>query len=158
MASQEPDTEELLTQARQGDSSAADRLLARHRDRLRQMVMLRMDPRLHKRFDPSDVVQESLATAHKRLPKYLSEQPLPFYVWLRQIAWNHLVDLHRRHVQAERRSVTREHPWDIALSDQSALKLADRLPATVSSPSRRLLRAELSQAAALLSEGTKNAQ
>jgi RNA polymerase sigma-70 factor (ECF subfamily) len=103
------------------------------------MVAVRADPRLAARVDPSDVVQEALAEAAAKLDGYLRTRPLPIYPWLRQIAQERLIDLHRRHVQAHRRSVTREEP---ALPDQSALALAERLFARHSSPSARLHRSE----------------
>src|SRR5438093_9616573 len=102
------DTEQLLERAAGGDAVARDQLLQRHRDRLKRMVAVRADPRLAARVDPSDVVQETLAEAAARLDAYLRTRPLPFYPWLRQIAQQRLIDLHRRHVQAGRRSVMRE--------------------------------------------------
>jgi RNA polymerase sigma-70 factor (ECF subfamily) len=134
------DTEHLLDQVAHGDASARDCLLQRHRDRLKRMVAVRADPRLAARVDPSDVVQETLTVAAAQLDAYLRERPLPYYAWLRQIAEQRLIDLHRRHVQARRRSVTREEPP--ALPDQSALALAERLFSRHSSPSARLHRVE----------------
>jgi RNA polymerase sigma-70 factor, ECF subfamily len=134
------DTELLLKQAAGGDAAARDRLLQRHRERLKRMVAVRADPRLAARVDPSDVVQETLAEAAANLDAYLRDRPLPFYPWLRQIAQERLIDLHRRHVQARRRSVTREEA--AGLPDRSALVLAERLFAPHSSPSARLHRAE----------------
>jgi RNA polymerase sigma-70 factor, ECF subfamily len=101
----DPDTEELLNQAAAGDTQARGRLLERHRDRLRRMVALRLDRRLASRIDPSDVVQDSLAEAAGRLSDYLRERPLPFYPWLRQLAWAKIVDMHRRHVHAHERTL-----------------------------------------------------
>ena len=40
--------------------------IARYRDRLRRMVKLRLDRRLHGRVDPSDVLQEAYLDAAKR--------------------------------------------------------------------------------------------
>jgi RNA polymerase sigma-70 factor, ECF subfamily len=57
------DTDWLVEQARLGDAEARTGLMERHRARLRQMVSLRLDPRLAARVDPSDVVQEALAAA-----------------------------------------------------------------------------------------------
>jgi RNA polymerase sigma-70 factor (ECF subfamily) len=139
----EPDTEGLLEQAAGGDPSASQELLARHRQRLRQMVGVRLDRRLAARLDPSDVVQEVLLEAHQKLGEYLRERPLPFYPWLRQLAWDHLVALHRRHVRAGKRSVSREEASGLPLPDESALDLACRLLARQSSPSRQAVRAEL---------------
>src|SRR5438874_11870195 len=100
-----PDTDALLAQAAAGDADARGRLLGRHRERLARMVACRLDRRLLARIDPSDVVQEVLVEADRKLERYLSDRPLPFYPWLRQLAWEHLVTLHRRHVRAQKRSV-----------------------------------------------------
>src|SRR5262245_56045129 len=54
MAPAPPDTDVLLDRAQSGDGGARSALMARHRDRLRRMVALRLDPRLAARVDPSD--------------------------------------------------------------------------------------------------------
>ena len=143
MGFDDPETEALLRQARDGDGTAVQQLLMRHRDRLRRMISARMDPRLAPRIDPSDVIQETMAQAVRELPDYLERRHRAFYPWLRQIAWQRLVDLHRRHVQAQRRSVTREARCDMDLSDGSALLLADRLAASGTSVGGRMVREEL---------------
>jgi RNA polymerase sigma-70 factor (ECF subfamily) len=145
MAPAPPDTDELLDRTAQGDRAARDQLLARHQERLRQAVSYRLDRRLAARVDPSDVVQEVLAEAARKLPEYLRQRPLPFYPWLRQMALERLAELYRRHVQAQRRSVRREEPGLLPLADESAGELADRLAASASSPSQRLLRSEARQ-------------
>ena len=101
-----------------------------------------MDRRLAARVDAADVVQDTLADAVRELPEYLRDRPLPFYPWLRQLAWDRLIELHRRHVRARRRSVTREERWEPLLPDESAMVLAERLTGRTSSPSARLRRAE----------------
>jgi RNA polymerase sigma-70 factor (ECF subfamily) len=136
MSEQNTETEELVRLASDGNKSAERRLMDRHRGRLRKMVAVHLDPRLVARVDPSDVVQETLMIAYGKLSGYLQQKPIPFYPWLRQIAWNRLVDLHRRHVQASKRSVTREEDWEMALSDHSANRLADQLMARGLSPSQ----------------------
>jgi RNA polymerase sigma-70 factor (ECF subfamily) len=95
------------------------------------------------RVDPSDVVQEALLDAAQALDDYLRERPVPFYPWLRQLAWERLIELHRRHLHAQRRSVKREEPLAPHLSDESAQQLADRVLARQSSPSDRAIRGEL---------------
>jgi RNA polymerase sigma-70 factor, ECF subfamily len=143
MARNDPDTEELVNRARQGDQDARQQLLVRHRKRLRHMVGLRMDRRLLARVDPSDVVQEALTDAAQELSDYLCQRPLPFYPWLRQLAWDRLIELHRRHLYAQKRSVRREDPEFLALPEESAVQLAQRLLVSGSSPSEQLLRDEL---------------
>jgi RNA polymerase sigma-70 factor (ECF subfamily) len=137
------ETEELIERARRGDDPARQALLARHRARLRRMVAVRMDPVLAARVDPSDVMQEVLAEAHRTLDDYLRDRPLPFYPWLRRLAWERLSKLHRYHVRASKRSLLREGFEDLGLPDQSALALAERLVAGGTSPSRHLLREEM---------------
>jgi RNA polymerase sigma-70 factor (ECF subfamily) len=107
------------------------------------MIALRLDRRLSARVDPSDVLQETLAEAHTKLPEYLRTQPIPFYPWLRQMAWEKIVHLHRQHLLAQARAVTREERIEVALPDESALDLAKRLIAKDSSASRRLIQQEL---------------
>jgi RNA polymerase sigma-70 factor (ECF subfamily) len=138
-----PDTDELLRRAEQGDAQAGQAVLIRHRERLKHMVALHLDRRLAARVDPSDVVQEALLDAAQRLDDYLRERPLPFYPWLRQLAWERLIELHRRHLHAQRRSVQREEPLALHLSDDSSQQLAEHVLARQSSPSDRAIRSEL---------------
>jgi RNA polymerase sigma-70 factor (ECF subfamily) len=120
------DTDQLLDRVSHGDAEAGQELLSRYRGRLAAMVKLRMDRRLTARFDPSDVVQETLVEATKRLRRFAQTQPIAFYPWLRSMAWERLIQLHRQHLHAQRRSVRRE---EIAfpLPDESELLLAERL-------------------------------
>jgi RNA polymerase sigma-70 factor (ECF subfamily) len=136
-------TDDLLRRAADGDSAARQELFARYRERLRLMIAVRLDRRLAARVDASDVVQEALADAALELAEYLRRRPLPFYPWLRRLAWERLLELHRRHVLAGKRSVTREEPAEPALPDESVFALACRLVAGGSSPSSRLKREEL---------------
>ncbi len=136
------DTDNLIQCAANGDKLAREKLLQRYRDRLKKMIAVRMDARLAQRIDPSDVVQDTMVTADKRLDQFLAEPSIPFYAWLRSMAFDRLADLYRRHVTAQRRSVNREHPWALAMSDASAVLLAEKLPATASTPSQRMMRVE----------------
>jgi RNA polymerase sigma-70 factor (ECF subfamily) len=142
MTTAQPDTEQLLAQVRQGNEQARQQLLTRHRSRLRRMVSVHLDRRFIARIDPSDVVQEALAEAARRLDDYLQQPPLPFYAWLRRLAWERLVKLQRHH-QRQRRSVRKEEPGFFELPDESAVLLAQRLIASGTSPSRNLVREEL---------------
>jgi RNA polymerase sigma-70 factor (ECF subfamily) len=145
MGPHDPETEALIRDAARGDERARHQLLDRHRGQLRQMVALRLDRRLAPRLDPSDIVQEALADAAGKLDDYLRDPPLPFYPWLHRLAAERLVQAHRRHLKAQARTVGREHPGGLPLPDESALQLAERLVASGTSPSRRLLRDELRQ-------------
>ena len=90
-------TQELLDQAKHGDAHAVDALLAKHREPIRRMIDMRLDPAIVQRLDASDVVQEVMIEASRRLQDYLKAPAMPFHLWLRHIAKDHLSDAHRRH-------------------------------------------------------------
>jgi RNA polymerase sigma-70 factor (ECF subfamily) len=106
--SREP-TQHLLEEARRGNSSARDQLLERYRERLKRLVALRLDDRVAARLDASDIVQEALATAARRFEDYLLHPPMPFLDWLKRLARDRVIEAHRTHIMAERRSVIREN-------------------------------------------------
>jgi RNA polymerase sigma-70 factor, ECF subfamily len=137
-------TEELLAQAKKGDSHAADQLLAGHRERLRRMIELRLDPAIAARVDASDVVQETLLEASRRLDAYLRDPVMPFHLWLRHIAKDRLIDAHRRHRQAKRRGVDREQPAVPAgLRDHSSIEMAGQFVDQELTPASAAMKEEL---------------
>jgi RNA polymerase sigma-70 factor (ECF subfamily) len=132
---------DLLKNAAGGDQPALNELLGGYRDPIRRMVQARMDRRMAARVDASDVVQDVLIEATQRLPDYIKGPPMPFRLWLRQIAQDRMIDLHRRH-RAQRRDVTREQAaagWD----EQSSLDLAAQLVDTELTPAAHAIRQEL---------------
>jgi RNA polymerase sigma-70 factor (subfamily 1) len=123
-----------LSRARQeGDRSRIERLLNEHRNYLRKVVQIRMDPRLARRVDVSDVVQEAQMEAVRRLDDYLRNPALPLKLWLRKLASERLIMEQRRHVYAEKRSVGREYR-----PDRSSIDIAKQLLAGIKSPSRQV--------------------
>jgi RNA polymerase sigma-70 factor (ECF subfamily) len=103
-------TQELIIAAKRGDPEAVGRLLARHRESIRRLIELRLDAALRQRVDASDIVQDVLIEANRRLKEYLADPKMPFHLWLRAMAKDHMIDAHRRHRLAARRSVDREQP------------------------------------------------
>jgi RNA polymerase sigma-70 factor (ECF subfamily) len=134
-------THDLLERAYGGDQGAFEELFGRYRDYLRNVVAMRIDPKLRPRVDPSDVVQETQAEAFRRLGDYLERQPMPFRIWLRKTACERLLKLRARHVEAARRSLRRE----VALPDRSSLLLAQQLFAAGSTPSQQASRREIAR-------------
>lgn len=100
-------TDRLLEIIATGDQDALGALIARHRDYLRRVVDARMEPALRQKLDPSDVVQETLAVATRRIDDYLTRRPATFRLWLRSTALEQLIDA-RRHHHAQKRSPERE--------------------------------------------------
>jgi RNA polymerase sigma-70 factor (ECF subfamily) len=105
-----PVTHILLDRVRKGDSTAVNGLLARHRDTIRRMIDRRMDRGVQRRVDASDIVQDVMIEANRRLGDYLANPTMPFQLWLRHMARDRLIDAHRRHRVAATRSVDREVP------------------------------------------------
>jgi RNA polymerase sigma-70 factor (ECF subfamily) len=143
MPSRSTDTIHLLERASRGDTHARERLLARHREHIRRMVVVRMDHRLLNRVDPSDIVQETLIIAHRRLDAYLRDRPIPFQAWLRQLAWDQIVSFQRKHLYARRRSRRREEDLVPALSDESVARIATCVLDKAADPLRKLVHAEM---------------
>ncbi len=143
MADADLETSVLLRRATDGDQTAVDQLLERHRNRLVGMISMRMDRRLRARFDASDVVQEALIRAAERLPRFARERPMPFYPWLRNIAWEQLVKLREKHLTVTKRSVEREQQDQLVFSDESVQQLADRLATSTSGPEEKLVKKEI---------------
>ena len=142
-----PDTDEtqkLLQQAGDGDADAVNRLMDKHRESLRQMIRYRLDRAISRRVDASDVVQDVLLEANGRLAAYLDDPRLPFHLWLRQLAKDRIVDMHRRHRVAQRRSVDREQPLAAGpFGDRSSLDLAAQLRDPELTPAAANIRREL---------------
>ncbi len=120
-------TLQLLADARQGDGGAVNRLLEKHREAVRRMIDLRMDHLLKRRVDASDIVQEVMIDANRRLKKYLQDPVMPFHLWMRQIAKDRLIDAHRRHRGAARRNLDREQAIGANFSGESSLDLMAQL-------------------------------
>jgi RNA polymerase sigma-70 factor (ECF subfamily) len=133
------ETIELLNGARQGDREAVNRLLDRHRDSLNRMVRGRLNQGVAGRVDASDVVQDALVTASRRLAEYLQSPAMPFHAWLRQLARDRLADAYRREL-AGKRNVGREQA--IAAAEGTSLNPLAQMPDDQLTPVAALLRKE----------------
>src|SRR3954449_11195832 len=94
---------DLLHRAAAGDADACRAVSARHRDRLKRMVHLRLSRRLQGRVDDSNVLQEAYLEVGRRLDEYLREPALPFFLWLRHMTGLKLAEVHRRHLGTQAR-------------------------------------------------------
>jgi len=137
-------TEHLLREIQAGNEQAVDELLNRHREPLRQMIHFRLDRGISSRVDASDVIQDVLLEANRRLRNYIAQPQMPFHLWLRQLAQDQMIDLHRRH-HAQRRSVDRERSLNARFGDQSSLDLAAQLADKELTPAASMIRKELEE-------------
>ena len=137
-------TDDLLRRAKAGDAAALGALFAHYRDRLRQMVRLRLDRRVAGRLDASDVLQEAYLDVARRFPEYAAAPAVPFYVWLRSLTGQKLIDLHRQHLGAKMRDAGQEVAlYRGALPQASSASLAQQLLAGLTSPTQAAVRAEM---------------
>lgn len=139
----EDPTVALLELVKSGDADAMNRLLERYRPAVRRLIRYRLDRAISQRVDASDVVQDVLLEASQRLPEFLKGPPLPFHLWLRQLARDRLIDMHRRHRQAQRRSVDREQAVTMLFPDRSSIQLAGELQDQELTPAAANIRREL---------------
>lgn len=139
-------TQELLADVGQGKPEAVNRLLERHRTALRKLVQVRLDRKIARRVDASDVVQDVLLEASDRLKEYLADPRMPFHLWLRHLAKDRMIDMHRRHRGAQRRSLDRERSLTSPeFGDQSSFDLASQLVGSELTPAAASIRHELEQ-------------
>src|SRR5262245_52321315 len=103
----EPDsaaTRALLEAIRGGDGDAMAKLLDRQRPELLAFVDRHLDPRLRKRVDPSDVVQDTQLELMRRMDDYLKRSPMPFRAWARKQTYERVLRLRRDHLARGRRA------------------------------------------------------
>ncbi len=140
-------TDRLLADAGTGTPAAVDALLGEFREPLRRVIGLRLDPVLARRVDASDIVQDVLLEANQRLKEYLKNPVMPFHLWLRHLAQDRIIDTHRRHRLAQRRSVDREQPiarpaW---ADDESSTNLVAQLIDNERTPASAAIQEELAR-------------
>lgn len=133
--------EELALLQREGLTALA-KLFDRYRHRLEKIIEFRLDDRLQRRVDAADVLQETFLELTKRLPEYLANPAVSFFVWMRQKAIQTLIDLHREHFR-DKRNVNKElgqaPNWN---SNETGLSIHAFLAASLTSPSQHLIRSE----------------
>ncbi|MCO6457094.1 MAG: sigma-70 family RNA polymerase sigma factor [Pirellulaceae bacterium] len=135
---------ELLRQASAGDGRQLGQLLAQYRPRLHRMVRLRLDARVQRRIDASDVLQEAFAEVGVRLSDYLRQPTMPFFVWVRFLVGQKILQLHRHHLGVKARDACREISLHHgSLPQASSAHLAAQLIDGLTAPSQGAIKAEM---------------
>ncbi len=133
----------LIRRAMDGDAEALSELLARHRQRLHKMVELRMDRRLSGRIDASDILQEATLEAARRLDDYAQTDQMDFYLWLRQLTVQKMIDAHRHHLGTRKRGADQEVSlYRGGTPEATSAVLANRLLGRLTTPTQAAVRAE----------------
>jgi RNA polymerase sigma-70 factor (ECF subfamily) len=140
----EREDDDLLRRVESGDEKALIELFSRHRERLRQMIRLRLDRRLRGRLDSSDVLQEAYLEIAQRAREYLAQPTVPPYLWLRYLTGQKLLELHRHHLGVRMRDAAVELSLRHRVTPQAtSVSLAEMLLGRLTSPTRAARRAEM---------------
>ena len=126
-----------------GDAESVGQVLQGFRARIARMEAVRMDPRLRGRLDASDVIQETYLEVHQRIEDFRSKSEMPFFLWVRFLALQKLVQMHRRHLGADKRDARREVPDALrTMPGASSVTLAGALLSGGVTPSEVAMRLE----------------
>ena len=132
-----------VSRAVAGDEAAMAELFEEHRERLKRMIELRLNRKLHVRVDASDVLQEAYVDLAKQLKSYSENPAIPFFIWLRRITGQRLIMVHRKHLGAAKRDAKME--MNLARRDTpeaSSVFLASQLVGQLTTVSQRVMRDE----------------
>ena len=136
--------DDLLPRLDGGDERALAELFARHRERLRRMIRLRLDRRLQGRIDSSDILQDTYLEVARRAPEYLARPTMSPFLWLRFLTGQTLQALHRHHLKVHMRDAAQEVSLRQRATPQAnSASLAEMLLGRLTSPTRAARRAEM---------------
>jgi len=142
MSSPVHDADELCQLRSRGEEAVAE-LMERYRDKLLRMIAVRLDRRVLGKVDCEDILQDAFVETARRIREYLAQPAVPFFVWLRQITNQVVIDTHRRYLGAQKRDVQQEVALDRGTSSSTSLSgLVLQLADSLTTPSQFAVRGE----------------
>lgn len=152
--------EVLLKRVRRGDPDALATFIEIRQQQLLAFIQRNMSATLLRKLDPHDVLQEVTLSALNSLED-MNLDDRDIFGWLCQLAQRRIIDSHRRHVAAEKRSAKREVGLGSPAADSRRGGLIDLLVASMTSPSGAFSRGQrefyLLEALNALSEESREA-
>ena len=126
MAEPETNTEQLISQAIQGDHDAMDRLLNACKTRLIRTVDLYLDERLHRVTSVDRIVKATFEQARDSIAEAGALPVEEFYLWVRSIAAQRLTTLQEKHI-GENETELRIHLHKVRMPQTTSFALASKL-------------------------------
>jgi RNA polymerase sigma-70 factor (ECF subfamily) len=133
--------QELLLEAREGNSGRLGELLECYRRYLSILARVQLGQRLQGKLDASDLVQDVFLEAHRHFPQFAGTTEGQFLAWLRQILAATMANLIRRYLGTQGRDIRLERELANELAHSSRV-LDGALVAQVSSPSQQASKRE----------------
>ena len=133
-------TETLLKLSQLDNAAVLTNFFEQYASRLERIVQLRLHPALNGRVDACDIVQEVFVQAIDGVDRFLETRPMPVFLWLRKLLLQSLTQVHRRHLNAQRRDVRREQKEETPPANSGCLAM--ELSGSYSTPSRIVSRQE----------------
>ncbi|MBN1420945.1 MAG: sigma-70 family RNA polymerase sigma factor [Planctomycetes bacterium] len=146
MAATDDELLERIERVKAGDIEALAELFSSFRGRLWRIVRFRLDPRLQRRVDPDDILQEAYLNAAQRVKHFGGDSPTSAFIWFRLIVGQTLIDVHRRHLGAQARDAGREVPiHGLGHPHATSTSMAGFLVGDLTSPSQAAMRREAAE-------------
>jgi RNA polymerase sigma-70 factor (ECF subfamily) len=124
-----------------GGTTALAALYSESRGRLERIVEFRLDPLLRGRVEAADVLQEAYLEIARRLGDYTADPAVSFFVWVRQLTLQTLINIHRRHFREKR-----DPGLEVRLGQRPAHSTSDSIARQLldrhTTPSQAAVRAE----------------
>jgi|688.fasta_scaffold01235_3 RNA polymerase sigma-70 factor (ECF subfamily) len=141
MVEESNDKSELEQLKAEGNNALA-RIYASYQERLERIVVFRMDPRIRRRIDAADVLQEAYLEMDRRLPDYVADPKVSVLIWMRQRVLQKLIDMQREQFRDKRDINKEQQPAANWNSGNTSLSVNAFLAASITSPSQFLIRNE----------------
>lgn len=118
-------------------------IFLKYRHQLERMIEFRIDQRIRSRIDAHDVLQESFLEIKNRYREFIVNPGVSFFVWIRKITYQVLIDSQRRHFRQKRGVQNEVQLANVGndMSDASQL-MARELIGQLTSPSEAAIKAE----------------
>ncbi len=134
-----PSFDESLAQARRGCPDVTGQLLDQCRGYLLAIARPRLDQRLQAKLGGSDLVQQTLAHAHRDFRNFRGDTQNDLIAWLRSILDNEIARANRDYLSTAKRDVSREVPLG---RDDGSRNGGSWLPANTETPSKHAMKLE----------------